>query len=177
MVSNLLNTSLILAFQQHFWLLFRMITFNTQIKLFSLHLKTAFTTVKNILWPLVCFQTPLPCSRRCHWKRRRRISSACPTWTCPSPGSTGQPLPPRCSWEKKYYVREVFKLICGIWTSRAAKSYMKGQREAKQIWMLFITRWGVGTEFLFSSWTVTFQFRICSPTFQSVSHWNGPTVP
>ena len=44
---------------------------------------------------------------------------------------------------KKYYVREVFKLIYGIWTSRAAKSYMKGQREAKQIWMLFITRWGV----------------------------------
>ena len=45
MVSNLLNRSLILAFQKHFWLLFRMITFGTPIKLYSLHLKTAFTTV------------------------------------------------------------------------------------------------------------------------------------
>ena len=167
MVSNLLNPSLILAFQKHFWLLFRMITFSTPIKLYSLHLKTAFTTVtfgllsdSSSLFKAVSLKEKE--ENFLSFSNLSNLNLSIPWLNRPAAAS---PLLLR----EKIYVREVFKLICGIWTSRAAKSYMKGQREAKLIWMLFITRWGVGTEFLFSSWTVIFQFRICSPP--SSKYW------
>ena len=173
MVSNLNpSLALILAFQKHFWLLFRMITFSTPIKLYSLHLKTAFTTVT---FGLLSDSSPLFKAVSLKEKEENFLNLSNLNLSIPwlNRPAAASPLLLR----EKYYTREVFKLICGIWTSRAAKSYMKGQREAKLIWMLFITRWGVGTEFLFSSWTVIFQFRICSPPVQSIGHCNGPTVP